>query len=94
MDQIYLDLVTGAFSGAIYAGAVYLKNRQQGEPFDGSKFGSSVLVGAVVGLGVANLGQQITESVVSNAIMMAATMGLTGLTENILKTVYRYLTGK
>ncbi len=94
MDQIYIDMAVGALSGAIYGGANYLKKRQQGEAFDVPKFGGSVIIGAGVGVGVANLGLMVGENTVSDALVMAATMGFTGIIENVLRAMFRAIKGQ
>jgi len=95
VEVMLIDVAVGGVAGAIYGGAAYFKQRegQNPEPFDPVKLGSTVIIGAAVGVAVANAGMQVSESVIGNGLMVGATMGFTALVENALKTVYRAFAG-
>jgi len=95
VEVILVDIAVGGVAGAIYGGAAYFKQREGSnpEPFSPVKLGTTVIIGAAVGVAVANAGMQVSESVISNGLMIGATMGFTSLVENILKTMYRAITG-
>jgi hypothetical protein len=60
MAEILLtDVLIGAVSGAVLGGSIYLKRRQEGETFDGIKFAGTVVIGAVVGVGLASSGMAV-----------------------------------
>lgn len=87
----YLELVIGALAGMIYGGAAYFKQREGPNPeeFDPLKLISTMIIGAVVGLALANTGAQASASAIENGLLIGTTMGFTALVENILKTIWR-----
>lgn len=95
VEVLLVDVAVGGVAGAIYGGAAYFKQRegQTPEPFDPIKLGTTVIIGAAVGVAVANAGMQVSENVIGNGLMIGATMGFTSLVENALKTVYRAFAG-
>jgi hypothetical protein len=94
MTEVQLiEIAIGGVSGLIYGGAIYLKRRQEGEPFDGIKLAGSVIIGGSVGAAIASTGVMVTESAVTTALVFGADMGFTSLIESGFRYVYRKLTG-
>jgi len=95
VEVMLIDVAIGGVAGAIYGGAAYFKQRegQSPEPFDPVKLGTTVVIGAAVGVAVANAGMQVSESVIGNGLMVGATMGFTALIENAIKTLWRAFAG-
>lgn len=97
MTEILIaDIAIGAAAGMIYGGAAYFKKREgdNPEPFDMVKFGGTVIIGAAVGVALANTGVQVTDSAIQNGLMIGTTMGFTALIENGIRGLYRAITGK
>ena len=92
-DIQLVEVAIGGVSGLIYGGAIYLKRRQEGEPFDGVKLAGSVVIGGSVGVAIASTGVLVTESTVTTALVFGADMGFTGLIESGFRYIYRKLTG-
>ena len=95
VEVLLVDVAVGGVAGAIYGGASYFK-KQEGvnpEPFDPVKFGGTVIIGAVVGVAIANSGSQVTDSAIMDGIMIGATMGFTSIIENGLRAIYRFFKG-
>ena len=95
VEVILVDIAVGGVAGAIYGGAAYFKQREGSnpEPFSPVKLGTTVIIGAAVGIAVANAGMQVSESVIGNGLMVGATMGFTALIENAIKTLWRAFAG-
>jgi len=95
VEVILVDIAVGGVAGAIYGGAAYFKQREGSnpEPFSPVKLGTTVIIGAAVGVAVANAGMQVSESVIGNGLMVGATMGFTVLIENAIKTLWRAVAG-
>jgi len=90
----YLELIIGALAGAIYGGASYFKQREGPNPeeFKPSKLVTTMIIGAVVGVALANMGQTASASAIENGLLIGTTMGFTALIENVLKTLWRAIT--
>lgn len=76
----------GLVAGLVYGGVWFMRARaKDDEPFDPSKFGATLLVGALVGasLGIAN--QEVTQSGIETQLVAYA--GLITLVEGVIKTI-------
>ena len=85
MDLIQ-SIGLGAVSGLFIAGAGYFKsyNESGHEPFEGTKFASTVILGAIVG-GIASGTGMAPEAII--ALPMYA--GITAFVENLIKSILR-----
>jgi hypothetical protein len=83
-------IVMGMVSGAVVAGSGYLKNKPKYdfEGIDPVKAGKTIVLGAIVGgmVGATGMSPDIATTFLASA-------GITVVVENLLKSVYRKLTG-
>lgn len=86
MEELALQVVVAVLSAAMYASIWYGRARQKGETFDPMKFGSTLIVGAFVGLTLGLAGTQVTFPTIE--AQLAGYAGLIAMVEGILKTVY------
>ncbi len=76
--------MTGIGAGVTYALTAY--GKKEGQPFDGSKFGATVIVGGAVGVAMAVLNLPVDV-----AYLYVMNLGIVPVAENLIKTVYRKL---
>lgn len=79
------DLATvaaGIIAGITYALTAY--GKKQGQPFNASKFGATILVGAGAGIAMAYMNLPVDV-----AYLYVMNLGIVPVAENLLKTVYR-----
>ena len=80
-------IIYAVVAAIVFALSGYLKSAKD-EEFDATKFGATILVGALVGVVLYVKGAAITEEAV--ATQFAAYAGIVVILENALKTVVRW----
>jgi len=95
VEVLLVDVAVGGIAGAIYGGASYFKKREgtNPEPFDPYKLLGTVVIGAGVGVALANSGMAVTDNTITEGLMFGATMGFTSLIENAFRAIYRFFKG-
>ena len=83
MEAIIFAIV----AAIVFAASGYLKSAKD-EEFDVTKFGATILVGALVGVVLYVKGAAITESSVTE--QFAAYAGIVVIVENVIKAVMRW----
>jgi hypothetical protein len=82
----YVEYIYPIVGATIYAVAAYFRETPL-EKFDPIKFGSTIAVGALIGVVAVNSGIPITEQWVGTQIVAYA--GVTAIVENVLKSIFR-----
>jgi len=82
-------VLLSVFAAIVYSLSMYVKKAMKEKPdkFDVSKFITTVIWGAIIGLVLSNSGVKITEQNVEAQFVAYA--GLIALTENIVKFIIR-----
>jgi hypothetical protein len=76
-------ILTSAGAGIVYSLTAYAKNNTD-EEFDWAKFGTTILIGAGVGVVSALSGMNMTE-----ATQFVVSLGMVPLVENVYKVIVR-----
>jgi len=86
-----VTIILSAVGAAGIAAVGYLKARAAGESFLLPKFLQTVGIGAVVGVGIAVSGGQITDTAVSQQVTAIASLGIGGFVTYLVETFGKYV---
>lgn len=82
-----MPILQGLIGAVIYAGTMYIKKWKAGQQFDLLKFGSTLLLGLVIG--VIMLATKMGFSEVNIAQQYAIYVAFVGVVENVLQFIIR-----
>jgi len=81
---MWKGIITGVGAGVVYSLSQYAKKK--GQPFNLTKFATTVGVGLVTGVATQLLGMEM-----ETTYLLMINMGMVPIVENVIKTAYRRL---
>lgn len=82
---ILIEVSTAAVSAGVYSVVWYARRREQGEKLKPSKMLATVIVGAVIGVGMVLAGEPLRELAITEKLV--AYTGVISLVQAVVKTI-------